>query len=136
MPEAALQAWAQETLHRQLDAAGDALAAFCNKPRSAKCLHEARKQLARLRAALEDLGALAGVAPEFTGRVNDLHRCAGKVRDADVLLERVEAYRDRAFGEERSQLKSVRNALRKRRRRARRRFENAAKGAPAEISHA
>ena len=129
-----LEAWAQDTIHRQLDAAGDALAAFCQRPRSAKCLHETRKQLARLRTALEDLGGLAGVTPEFVGRVHDLHRRAGKVRDADVLLERIAKYRDNAFGDEVPQLKTVCATLRKRRKRARRKFQRATGNAPAEIA--
>lgn len=121
---AALETWAQDVLHAQLDRAGDAVASYCRKPRSAKRLHDARKALARLRSALDDLGALAGVAPEFAARVHELHRRAGKVRDADVLLQRVSGYARMAFGEEAAQLQIVRSALRKRRKRGRRKLES------------
>jgi CHAD domain-containing protein len=85
-------------------------------------LHAARKGLARLRASLEDLGGLAGVAPEFLERVHDLHRRAGKVRDADVLLARIADDRDRAFDDERKEFDALADALRVRRKRQRRKL--------------
>jgi len=117
-PEA-LHVWAREAMEKQITSAADALACHCRKPRSAKRLHAARKALARLRAALEDLGTLAGAAPDFRERVWQLHRCAGKVRNADVLLDRIEGYREYAAQDESEQLREVRAALRKRRKRAR-----------------
>jgi CHAD domain-containing protein len=79
--------------------------------------------LARLRAVLEDLSWLAGVTGTFSERIARIHRRAGKVRDADVLLERVETYCEDAFGEERAELLRLRKALRKRAKRMRRKLE-------------
>jgi CHAD domain-containing protein len=122
---AVLEAWAAHLLRQEIDQAGNALAAYCKKPRSAKRLHTVRKQLARLQAALDDLAPLAGVASEFRTRVHEMHRRAGKVRDADVLLRRVESYRHTAGPEECEQLRTIRRMLRKRRKKARRKLERA-----------
>lgn len=119
----ALEAWAQASIHARIESAAQALAAYCRKPRSAKRLHAARKELARLRAVLEDLGDLAGVAPGFHERVHALHRRAGKLRDADVLLQRVQDYRERAFGGEADELKRLSRRLRKARRNQRVKIE-------------
>lgn len=115
--------WAHDVIARHINAASDALSAFCSKPGSAKCLHAARKTLARLRAALEDLGPVAGVEPGFYERIEMLHKRAGKVRDADVLVARVDTYRKDARGAERRELQVLRKALCKRRKRARRKLE-------------
>ena len=130
---AALEAWAQLLLRQQIDRAGKALMAYCKKPRSAKRLHSARKQLARLQAALDDLALLAGVTPEFRERIHNLHRRAGKVRDADVLLSRVEAYRDDAGDEECEQLRKVKSELRKRHKKAQRKLERVIATTPPEL---
>lgn len=115
--------WAHETLARHIHTASESLTAFCNKPRSAKRLHAARKELARLRAALADLGPVAGVEPGFSERIDLLHKRAGKVRDADVLVARVDEYGDSASKEERAQLATLRKMLCKRRKRARRKLQ-------------
>lgn len=114
--------WAQGVIGAHVDAAGQAITDFCAKPNSVKRLHRTRKRLARLRAVLEDLAVLAGVAPTFSQRIRRVHRRAGKVRDADVLLQRVEAYREDAFGEERDQLDALCRVLRKRAKRMRRKL--------------
>jgi CHAD domain-containing protein len=114
--------WAQQTIGRHVDAAGEAITAFCKKPDSAKRLHQTRRRLARLRAVLDDLGAVAGVSEMFSERIHNLHRRAGKLRDADVMLERVEGYCKDAFGDERAQLVRLRKLLRKRAKRQRRKL--------------
>ena len=119
---AALADWAQRIIRTHIDAAGDALAAHCKKPRSRKRLHEARKQLARLRAALDDLAPLAGVGPEFRERVREIHRRAGRVRDADILRARVDEYAEDAFGRECEELAALDTTLKKRRRKGRRKL--------------
>lgn len=119
---AKLVEWAQAAIGADVDAAGEAIAQFCAKPRSAKRLHRTRKRLARLRAVLEDLAALAGVTGTFSERIRRVHRRAGKVRDADVLLERVESYCKDAAGQERDELVRLRNILRKRAKRMRRKL--------------
>jgi CHAD domain-containing protein len=119
---AELTQWAQAAIGAHVDAAGDAITEFCAKPASTKRLHRTRKRLARLRAVLDDLAVLAGVTGTFSERIRRVHKRAGKVRDADVLLDRVESYRDDASGEEREQLDCLRRILRKRAKRMRRKL--------------
>ena len=114
--------WAQQLIGRHVDATGESITAFCKKPKSTKRLHETRRNLARLRAVLEDFGAIAGVSDTFSERIARLHRRAGKVRDADVLLKRVEDYCEDASGEEREQLARLRDLLRKRAKKMRRKL--------------
>lgn len=130
---AALEQWAQSVIHRQIEGAGDALQAYCAKPNSAKRLHAARKALARLRCALEDLAGLAGVAPQFLERVNELHSRAGKVRDADVLLRRIDEYCEHAFDDEQKELKRLSSAIRKRRDRGCAKLERVIAGTASEL---
>lgn len=113
--------WAQETIARYTDAARRAVSAYYRK-RSAKRLHRARRDLARLNTALDDLGALAKSSPGFAEQIHALHRGAGKVRDGDVLLRRIKTYREVARGAECDQLASVRRELRSRRKKARRKL--------------
>jgi len=111
--------WAQSLVGRHVDETSAAIKAFRKKPRSAKRLHRARKCLARLRAVLDDYGAIAGTSQAFAERIARLHRRAGKVRDADVLLRRARAYKKDAFGTERAELKRLCALLKKRRKRMR-----------------
>ncbi len=117
--------WAQALLGRQVDAAGEAITAFCSKPKSAKRLHRTRKRLARLRAVLEDFATLAGVSGTFSRRIARLHRRAGKVRDSDVLLARVETYMDDASPAECAELQQLQKVLRRRAKRQRRKLTRA-----------
>lgn len=117
-----LAQWAQAVIGTYVDAAGKAITEFCAKPASAKRLHRTRKRLARLRAVLDDLAGTAGVTDTFSERIRRVHRRAGKVRDADVLLQRVQSYRDDASGEEVQQLNHLRRVLRKRAKRMRRKL--------------
>ena len=117
-----LAQWSHEIISRHVDAAGEALAEYCAKPKSVRRLHGTRKRLARLRAVIEDFGRLAGVSRDFADRVRLLQKRAGKARDADVLLQRVEAYRESATGAEREELDLLRKRLRKRAERMRRKL--------------
>jgi CHAD domain-containing protein len=125
-----LQAWAQHVIGEQITRTARALSGYCRKPRSGKRLHRARKALARLRAALQDLGAVGGTTPEFASRVHELHRRAGRMRDADVLIDRVDVYMKELDGGECSALQTLRDSLRKRRKRARRKFERIVREVP------
>lgn len=120
---ATIAQWAQEMLHAQIESAAGALTDHCGKPKSVKRLHQARKELARLRTALGDLSQIAGVAPEFQERVHELHRRAGKVRDADVLLQRVRSYADSGSADD-NEISCIESILRKRRKRARRKLRS------------
>lgn len=116
-------AWARGILEQAAETAADSLRKFCRKPRSAKRLHKARKCLARLLAGLNDLSGVAGSDKQLIERVHDVHRRAGKVRDADVLLKRVKAYRGLAAGAEQAELEKVARQLRKRRKKAKRKLQ-------------
>lgn len=114
--------WAQRVLGEHMQASARALEKFGRKPKSARRLHRARKRLARLRAAIEDLGSLAGAEPAFSQRVERLHKRAGKVRDADVWIARLRDYGKRAEGAEREQIAALCERLGKRRKRMRAKF--------------
>ena len=114
--------WARETIARYTDVARRAVSAYNRKRRSAKRLHRARRGLARLSTALDDLGAPANPGAGFAEQIHALHRRAGKVRDGDVLLRRIKAYCEAAGGPECDQLARVRRDLRGRRKRARRKL--------------
>ena len=121
-PYITLTQWAQGVIGTFVDAAGEAIDAFCQKPRSAKRLHRTRKRLARLRAVLQDFSTLAGVEGAFSDRVRRLYKRAGKVREAQVLLERVERYRDDATDAECGELDRLHELLQKRVKRTRRKL--------------
>lgn len=86
MQAATLDEWGSETLERLRTGVRDARQAFCAKPKSARRVHELRKSLARLKAAIEDLEVLNSGAREIYDETKRLHKRAGKVRDADVML--------------------------------------------------
>lgn len=81
-----LGSWAQETIDKLRAGVDEAYEAFCRKPRSAKRVHSLRKALARLKAALEDLEGLLPCANTLHAQTKRLHKRAGNVRDADVML--------------------------------------------------
>lgn len=116
-----LQQWAREAIVQHAQSGSEALEAYCAKP-SAKRLHRARKALARLCASLTDLAVLAEIPTEYRECVAELHRRAGKVRDADVLIARIDEYLEGSAGAEKVELCLLRDALRVRRKRARRKL--------------
>ena len=122
--------WAHDLIEQQAGVAAKALRKFCRKPKSAARLHKARKGLARLRAALQDLGETASVGSAFCKRVQQLHSRAGKVRDMDVLLERLDGYAKRAGEMECDEIRIVQRDLRKRRKKARRALQSLLDGLP------
>jgi CHAD domain-containing protein len=125
-----LEVWASDAITQRTQKARAALGAYCAKPRSAKRLHQARKALARLRAALQDLNELAGTPSEFRERIDELHRRAGKVRDADVQIQRIDQYLEDADPAANLELCTLRDALRDRRKRARRKLRRALRSVP------
>src|SRR5438309_1185825 len=86
-----LGSWARETIDALRGGVDEAYQAFCQKPRSAKRVHALRKALARLKAALEDVAELLPDAPALFDETKRLHKRAGKVRDADVMLVKLAA---------------------------------------------
>ena len=122
-PQSAEPRWVHDLIAQQADAAAEALRKLCQKPKSAGRLHKARKGLARLRAALQDFSEMTSVDPAFCERVQELHARAGKVRDMDVLIARLDGYAQRASEIERGEIGTVRRDLRKRRKKARRKLQ-------------
>ncbi len=125
MNEAILR-WSEDLVRERLAIANKALAKARRKPGSAKRLHRARKALARLRAILDDTSSVFAPANDPLQDLRQLYRRAGRVRDADVLLDRVEHYREEV-GVELSELCALRAALCKRRRKASRAFKGTQK---------
>lgn len=104
-----LRLWAHGEVASLTNDMDDELAAVRRKPRSAKRVHRARRSMARLEAALADLGAIMPDTDKLQARVHALRRRAGKVRDADVLCKRLSEFGLPA--------KTLRKALRRRRKR-------------------
>lgn len=125
-----LEVWARDAVAQETEKALCALRTYCAKPRSAKRLHQARKALARLRAALQDLSELAGTPADFRARVDELHRRAGKVRDADVQIQHIDDYLEDADLDAKVELCLLRSSLRDRRRRSRRKLRRALRAVP------
>ena len=125
-----LEEWARDAIARPTEKARAALRAYCAKPQSAKRLHRARKALARLRAALQDLNELARTPQEFRERVDELHRRAGKVRDADVQIQRIDEYLEDADRAASLELCMLRDSLRDQRKRARRKLRRTLRAVP------
>jgi len=119
------QTWAQTLIDEQIDSVKQALDAYCCKPGAAKRVHRVRKALARLQSVLWDLARTAPAAGALREEARSLYRRAGKVRDADVLLDRLRAYRDTASHEDADAIAALCAGLRKRRRKAGRRFQKA-----------
>ena len=128
-----VRAWGGALVRTQSEAAEDALRSLRERPRSARRLHTARIALARLHAALEDLGGCLPRAAELRARVKAARDLCGRARDADVLLERLDGYRAATDGRERAELEGLARAVRKRRGRALRLLENALRRGRAEL---
>lgn len=92
MQAATLEEWGSETLERLRSGVRDAGRAFRAKPKSERRVHELRKSLARLKAAIEDLAPLLSDARKIYDETKRLHKRAGKVRDADVMLAKLREF--------------------------------------------
>ena len=102
-----------------------ALDRYCAKPSSAKRLHKTRKQIARLQATLQDVSDVVPGAEALLERVHELHRRAGRIRDADVLLARLDVYERSAARGEFPKLEALREDLLERRRAGRKKLRTA-----------
>lgn len=125
--------WALSFVHVHDAELNDSLKRLQKKPRAVVPVHAVRKALARFKATLEDFASCLPL-PDLYDLVADLHKKSGKIRDADVMLERIEAYFESAgpaecdemlalhaelTSERKSASKRLRRALRRRERRAR-----------------
>jgi len=118
MQAATLEEWGTQTLERLLSGVRDARRAFRAKPKSARRVHELRKSLARLKAAIEDLEPLHPGAREIYDETKRLHKRAGKVRDADVMLAKLRDF-------DAKEVETLCAMLRKRRKKANRKLRAA-----------
>ena len=117
--------WAHTLIDEQIDSVKQALDAYCCKPAAPKRVHRVRKALARLQSTLWDLATLTPEAGSLRKEARLLYRRAGRVRDADVLLDRLRTYRGAAAGKDADAIASLCIELRKRRQKASRRFRKA-----------
>jgi len=91
--------------------------------RDPESLHDMRVGVRRLRALLRaGRNLVAADATDLDGRLKQLGRALGDVRDLDVLLERLEGEAAELGGEDAKQARSLLAALRRERSRARRRL--------------
>lgn len=102
----------------------EALKRLQKKPRAAAPVHAVRRSLARFKATLEDFGSCLPL-PDLYDLVAELHKRSGKIRDADVLLERVEAYFECAEPGECDELVALHGELRSLRKTASKRLRRA-----------
>lgn len=114
--------WAVDACERARAHMERALRRFEKKP-SAKRVHRARKAAARLLAILEDFPACVDEEPALAPRVRALRKWLGKVRDADVHLQRLRAYRAASTLEEREAIERLRSAVARRKRKAENRLD-------------
>ena len=117
--------WAQTLIDEQVNSVQQALDAYCCKPAAPKRVHRVRKALARLQSTLRDLASLTPAAGALRKEARLLYRRAGRVRDADVLLDRLRTYRGAAPRKDADAIESLCLELGKRRRKASRRFRKA-----------
>lgn len=92
-----------------------------------KYVHQLRTHARRLRAAVEDLRACVPGAQTLIDESKTLGQNTGKVRDADVLIRRLQRYRRFALPAERTEIDAICTDLRK----ARKAVHKAAKAAVA-----
>ncbi|MBV8727052.1 MAG: CHAD domain-containing protein, partial [Candidatus Eremiobacteraeota bacterium] len=86
--------------------------------RGGKYVHKLRTQARRLRAAVEDLRACISNAQKLIDESKNLGQKTGKIRDAEVLLRRLQRYRVFAFPAERSEIDALCKPLKKQRKTA------------------
>jgi len=84
-----------------------------------KHVHKLRTNARRLRAAVEDLRSCIPNAQKLIDESKNLGQKTGKIRDADVLIRRLERYRVFAFAAERAEIDALCKPLEKQRKTAR-----------------
>ncbi|MGZ3497691.1 MAG: CHAD domain-containing protein [Vulcanimicrobiaceae bacterium] len=114
--------WAAGIVAGEIARADRTLRRQRSKPRSAKRVHDARRALARLLSTLQDFQSCINGTQQLLERITALHKRLGRIRDADVHLKRLRAYRKSATREERLAIREMSRAIRKRRRKARRKL--------------
>jgi len=82
-------------------------------------VHKLRTHARRLRAAVEDLRSCIPNAQRLIDESKDLGQKTGKVRDADVLIHKLDRYRIFARPAERAEIDTVCKPLRRQRKAAR-----------------
>ncbi|MDQ6823343.1 MAG: CHAD domain-containing protein [Candidatus Eremiobacteraeota bacterium] len=122
-PEIVLD-WAMSFVREHDAALNRALKRVQKKPRAVGPIHELRLTLSRYKAALEDFSSCLPLL-DLYDLVAELHKKSGKVRNADVLLEHVEAFFERAGEAECDELVKLHAELRSRRKDACKRLRRA-----------
>ncbi len=121
-PSENLGDWVIRLLDRQISEADRALRRLRAKPHSRKRIHAARKKLARLLASANDFRSCIGDEAIPYDRIRALHKRLGRVRDADVHLQRLRAYRKGAATIGRAEQQSARSRIREQRSKARKKL--------------
>lgn len=122
-PEIVLH-WAMSFVRVHDAELNDALKRVQKKPAAVGPIHDLRTSLARFKATLEDFSSFLPLH-DLYDLVAELHKKSGKIRDADVLLARVETYFERAGKDECDELLPVHAELRARRKAACKRLRRA-----------
>lgn len=103
----AVESWALELARKRVDALESVRKKAAGNWKDGKYVHRLRTRARRLRAALEDLHECIASASEVLDDTKTLADALGMVRDADVLVERLQRYRRFALPAERAEIDAV-----------------------------
>ncbi len=112
-------AWANMLVGRRLSDVRKIQRKARKQWRNGAHVHKLRTHARRLRAAVEDLHGCIRNAQRLIDNSKELGQKTGKVRDADVLIRKLERYRILALPAERAEIDTVCKPLRKQRKAAR-----------------
>ena len=118
-PPAEIVAWANVLVRRRIDDLNKIKRKARKNWRDGAHVHKLRTHARRLRAAVEDLRSCIPNAQRLIDESKDLGQKTGKVRDADVLIRRLDRYDIFALPAERADIDTVCRPLRRQRKAAR-----------------
>jgi len=118
-PHSDVVVWALRLVRERVDST-EAARCRADEKFSERRVHRLRTQARRLRAALEDLYECIPSADDLMERSRAVGDETGKVRDATVLIEKLERYHRFSFFEERAEIEKLQRVLKKRRRKCER----------------
>jgi len=112
-PRDDVTAWAMALVRRRMGALAAVRAKARRRWKAGRHVHELRTNARRLRAAVEDLRTRVPGAQALIDASKELGKRTGKVRDAHVLIDKLQHYRHFALPAERSEIDVICRDLRK-----------------------
>lgn len=105
--------WAHDLAQKRVETLESVRKKAAQNWKGGKYVHKLRTSARRLRAALEDLHECIACAGDLLDDTKTLADALGTVRDADVLVERLQRYRRFALPAERAEIDVVCRKLNK-----------------------